>query len=280
MAPQCRGESEDSAVINLFSVVLIGFVLGMRHATDADHVIAVSTIVSRERRISSAVLVGALWGIGHSITIFLVGSAIILFDVVIPPRLGLSMEFSVAVMLILLGAFNLSALRKSLADTSPAAPHPTPLFHTHVHGDGVLLHAHHLESPAHHHTGDEPLAIRIPVALRRLGLFSSLRPLIVGIVHGLAGSAAIALLVLTTIPSPLWGLAYLLVFGLGTVAGMMLITVANGMPFTLTAGRFTLVNRYLGFATGLLSLGFGLFLAYQIGVLNGLFSSQPTWTPG
>ena len=106
-----------------------------------------------------------------------------------------------------------------------------------------------------------------------------MRPLVVGLVHGLAGSAAVALLVLATIRDPLWAVAYLLLFGVGTIVGMMLITAAIGLPFVYTARRFVRLHRYLGVASGLLSLGLGLFLAYQIGLGDGLFSGTPRWTP-
>ncbi|HWN13259.1 MAG TPA: hypothetical protein VNU02_05325 [Candidatus Dormibacteraeota bacterium] len=95
------------------------------------------------------------------------------------------------------------------------------------------------------------------------------RPLVVGVIHGLAGSAAVALLVLATIREPMWALAYLTIFGLGTIAGMMVITLAIAAPFAYTAARFGRLNRYLGVASGLLSVGFGLFLVYQIGFVGG-----------
>jgi high-affinity nickel-transport protein len=113
----------------------------------------------------------------------------------------------------------------------------------------------------------------------KLGMYQVLRPLVVGLVHGLAGSAAVALLVLTTIRQPRWAVAYLLVFGIGTIAGMMLITAAIAVPFTYASHRFTNLNRTLRVATGLLSLAFGLFLTYQIGIVHGLFTSHPQWTP-
>ena len=100
-----------------------------------------------------------------------------------------------------------------------------------------------------------------------------------GVVHGLAGSAAVALLVLTAIENPWWGMVYLLLFGVGTVAGMMLITVAIAAPFAYSMGRFPRFNAYLRVASGLLSLGFGLFLMYYIGYVDGLFGNNPTWTP-
>jgi sulfite exporter TauE/SafE len=118
-----------------------------------------------------------------------------------------------------------------------------------------------------------------PQWLKTLGLFHILRPLTVGIVHGLAGSAAVALLVLTTIHRPSWAIGYLLIFGLGTVAGMMLITAAIALPFAYTLQHFVRLNRGLAMASGMLSLSFGLFLCYHIGIVDGLFTSHPNWTP-
>src|SRR5919202_680871 len=96
-------------MLSSLSVLALGFILGMRHATDADHVVAVTTIVSHQRSIARAAGVGALWGVGHTATILLVGGAIIVFRLAIPPRLGLAMEFGVAVMLVLLGVRSLRA---------------------------------------------------------------------------------------------------------------------------------------------------------------------------
>src|SRR6202165_4629353 len=106
-------------MITLFSIIALGFFLGMRHATDPDHVIAVTTIVSRQRSVRHAALIGALWGVGHTITIFIVGSAIILFGLVIPPRVGLTMELSVGLMLVLLGILNLSGIIHWITETFP-----------------------------------------------------------------------------------------------------------------------------------------------------------------
>jgi len=269
--PTLLEDDMDAPVINLFSIVLLGFFLGMRHATDPDHVIAVSTIVSRERSTRGAVLIGAIWGIGHSITIVLVGGAIIAFDLVIPTRVGLSMEFSVALMLILLGVLNLTGVLQWISGTLHSHPHR--------HGNLEHTHLHRHDAAAHDHENAAAPVGWLDDTMSRMGMFGTLRPLAVGVVHGLAGSAAIALLVLTTIPSPIWAVAYLIVFGAGTIVGMMLITAANAVPFTLTARRFTLVNRYLGVASGLASVGFGLFLAYHIGVVDGLFGRHPVWTP-
>ena len=113
----------------------------------------------------------------------------------------------------------------------------------------------------------------------RLGLYQGVRPLVVGLVLALAGSLAVALLVLAALSDPRWATGYLLVFGLGTVAGVMLITAAVAVPFVSTRKRFARVNRYLATASGVLSLAFRRFLAYQIGVVDGLFSHEPHGTP-
>jgi high-affinity nickel-transport protein len=259
----------------------LGLILGMRHATDPDHVIAVATIVSRQRSPWSAALIGILWGIGHTVTIMLVGSAIIVFGVVIPPRVGLAMEFSVALMLILLGILTLSGRMQQLtAILSPArASNGGVHTHHHSHSDYIHDHPHGHQPESHGHPETQTPLWGIDHALGRLGVYQTLRPLVVGVVHGLAGSAAVALLVLATIRDPAWAIGYLLLFGLGTIAGMMLITAAIGLPFAYTASRFAVVHRYLGVASGLLSLGLGLFLAFQIGLSDGLFTGTPQWAP-
>jgi hypothetical protein len=267
----------------LLSVLLFGFFLGMRHATDADHVIAVATIVSRQRSMWAAAWTGVLWGVGHTLTILAVGSAIILFGLVIPPHIGLGMEFSVAIMLVLLGILTLTGvtgrIQEGLSGASHASEGERPHAHLHTHGDYVHTHVHSHSPGAHGHLEEATPQARLDSALGRFGAYQILRPLIVGLVHGLAGSAAVALLVLAAIRDPWWATGYLLIFGLGTIAGMMLITVAVGVPFAVTANRFTWLNRHLATASGLLSLGFGLWLAYQIGVVDGLFSATPHWSP-
>ena len=111
----------------------------------------------------------------------------------------------------------------------------------------------------------------------RIGIYQLVRPLVVGIVHGLAGSAAIALLVLATIQSSGWALLYLLVFGLGTIGGMLLITAAIGVPFAAGGRRFARAHRGLRLASGAISLVFGIFFAYEAGVTGGLFrGGSPT----
>jgi ABC-type nickel/cobalt efflux system permease component RcnA len=268
-------------MIGVLSIIALGFFLGMRHATDPDHVIAVTTIVSRERSIGAAAWIGALWGLGHTITIFAVGAGIILVGWVIPTRLGLSMEFSVGLMLILLGILNLTGMLQWVNDQFLTSSPGSPSVHSHPHSHGGHVHTHpHVHSPeSHSHSTENTSLGFLDRAFGKLGVYQVLRPLVVGLVHGLAGSAAVALLVLTTIRQPRWAVAYLLVFGIGTIAGMMLITAAIAVPFTYASNRFTNLNRTLRIATGLLSLAFGLFLTYQIGIVHGLFSSHPQWTP-
>lgn len=265
-------------MITLLSIIGLGFFLGMRHATDPDHVIAVTTIVSRQQSMRSAAMIGVLWGVGHTITIFLIGSAIILFDLVIPPKVGLTMELSVGLMLILLGILNLSGMLRWISETvSPlqAGKHS----HSHSHGDYVHSHPHVHSPEKHGHAEDATPVGWMDRTFGRLGVFQAVRPLAVGIVHGLAGSAAVALLVLTTIRVPLWAVLYLLVFGLGTIAGMMLVTAAIAMPFTFSEKRFVRVNRGLALVSGLVSLVFGLFVVYQTGIFSGLLTGNPQWQP-
>jgi nickel/cobalt exporter len=233
----------------------LGLLLGMRHSTDPDHVVAVSTIVSKQRSIRQAGLIGTIWGLGHTLTIFAVGSMIILFGVVIPPRLGLSMEFSVALMLILLGVLNLTGVMQRVTSylTRNRKPATAPTL-----------------------SRAETLLDR---SVGQFGVYQCVRPLVIGIVHGLAGSAAVALLVLSTIHSPVWATIYLLIFGAGTMVGMMCMTAVMAVPLAYAGSRFTSVSRVFSVASGVVSVCFGFFLVYQLGFLGGLFTSHPQWTP-
>lgn len=270
-------------MITFLSILVLGFFLGMRHATDPDHVIAVTTIVARQRNVKDAAVIGGLWGIGHTLTILLVGSAIVLFGLVIPPRLGLTMELSVGLMLILLGVLNLTGVLKwvtqSLTPASVALGDAHAHSHIHAHGDYIHTHPHSHAPENHGHAETATPVGWLDRTLGNLGLYQALRPLAVGVVHGLAGSAAVALLVLTTIRVPGWAVAYLLVFGVGTIAGMMLITAAIAVPFAVSQPRFHRLNRGLSVASGVISLIFGLFIVYQMGFVNGLFGAHPNWKP-
>jgi high-affinity nickel permease len=255
------------------AITVLGFLLGMRHATDPDHVIAVSTIVNKQTGVSRAGLIGVIWGLGHTLTIFCVGAAIILFRVAIPVRLGLAMEFSVGLMLIVLGTLNLTGvLQRTMERFFPRAVDANVMELDRRQADPVST------SATSGFVGTGTVGFAEPV-LRSIGLFKLLRPLVVGIVHGLAGSAAVALVVMTTIPDPWREIGYLLIFGFGTVIGMMVISSLIALPFVYTARRMAGWSRGMAIATSLLSISFGVFLSCQIGIEGGLFSAHPNWIP-
>jgi len=234
--------------LSAVSVLSLGLVLGLKHALDADHLAAVTTIVSERKSLLSSSLVGGLWGIGHTISLLIAGVAVILLHLEIGERLALALEFGVALMLIALGANALYKLARG------GRLH----LHAHHHGGHTHLHPHiHTDAPE-------------PEPQTHHGFRLNARPLVVGMVHGLAGSATLMLLVLSTIPSPLIGFTYIAVFGLGSIGGMMLMSSLVGLPIHLTAMRFTRANFAVRALAGLFSLGFGLFMAYQIGFINGL----------
>lgn len=231
------------------SVLAFGLVLGLKHAVEADHLAAVTTIVSERKSILGASLVGGLWGMGHTLSLLVAGIAVILFHLRISEQTALALEFCVGLMLVALGA---NALRKLLRGGA---------LHLHWHRHGKHIHAH-----PHVHDGvDEPDAPHTHHGLRL-----SARPFLVGMVHGLAGSAALMLLVLSTISSPLAGLLYVLVFGIGSVGGMMLMSALVGLPLRFTATRFARAHFVVRCLAGLFSLSFGLFMVYQIGIKDGL----------
>ncbi|MFZ0951952.1 MAG: high-affinity nickel-transport family protein [Candidatus Sulfotelmatobacter sp.] len=267
-------------MVGFLSILAVGFFLGMRHATDPDHVIAVTTIVSNQRNRMRAAMIGAFWGLGHTVTIFVVGAGIILFNLVIPVRIGLSMELSVAVMLIILGLANVAGFLRSMP-VGPVDAHNGAEVHSHAHSHGDYIHSHpHAHQPeSHPHTADQTPLAWLDRAFGRIGVYQYLRPFVVGVVHGLAGSAAVALLVLTTIRNVHWAVAYLLIFGVGTIAGMMLITMSLASAFTMVGKGRETFSRRLALGSGLLSLGFGLFVAYEICFVNGLFTSHAQWIP-
>ncbi len=227
----------------LIGLLGLGLILGLRHALDPDHIAAVSTIVSESRSVRRSSLVGAIWGLGHTMSLLIAGVLVIALKVQISDRVALWMEFAVALMLILLG---LKAMLKPLRGWR---------IHVHQHAHGGSSHSHvHLHRPSEEHVHQHRHLIR-----------SGARPFLVGMVHGMAGSAALMILVLATIPSAVAALIYIAVFGLGSVGGMLIMSSLISLPFILTRQRFKVLSEGLQVAVGLFSLGFGLFLSWQYG---------------
>ena len=222
--------------LSTFSVLVIGFVLGLQHATEADHLAAVSTIVSEKKNLFTASLVGGLWGIGHTISLFAVGLLVILLKFQISESVEAKLEACVGAMLVLLG---LNALRKLFRASKVHVHSHEHDGHKHVH-----FHTHGKDSERSHH---------------RL----SPRSIVIGMVHGLAGSAALMLLVVPTISSPAIALLYIIIFGIGSIGGMMAMSFLIGLPFHFTAGRFDVLNRGIRMIAGIFSLGLGFSIIYE-----------------
>jgi high-affinity nickel-transport protein len=244
----------------------LGLFLGMRHATDADHVIAVTTIVTRQRDLAAAAVTGLLWGLGHSLTVVAVGGAIIVFNVTVPPSLERGMEISVGAMVIALGLTNVAAFLNLRPSIWRRLARSSNHIHTHPHSHGDYVHTHpHGHTPEQHPHADEetPLA-RLDRRFGRWRWYAHLRPVVIGVVHGLAGSAAVSLLVVAAVREPGWAVAYLVVFGLGTVAGMMIVTVSIASAVRLAGGATERMSRRLGLAAGLAAVVFGVIFTYRV----------------
>ena len=244
---------EQLAELGLLAALVLGILLGSKHSLDPDHVVAVSTIVSEYKNPLRSFWVGISWGLGHTTTLLIIGIVIIALRLTIPERMALLFEFTVGVMLVGLGIQVIYSFRKKKV-------------HQHAHGHEEEAHHHfhsHSKSPEHVPEHHNTHGIGKPF-LRR-------KSYVIGLVHGLAGSAALMLLVLASIESPIAGLAYILLFGLGSVLSMGIMTVIIGLPFVMSAGRLPNFNRTIQFAVGSLSILFGGFLMYQIGFVDGLF---------
>ncbi len=228
------------------TTLILGFTLGVKHALDADHVVAISTIVGENRHPLKAALVGTFWGIGHTATLFLVGLLVMIFKLSIPDQLALSMEFLVGIILVMLGVQTLWKYRRKKVHA-----------HTHDHAGEKSVHRHF-----HAHAGD--------AEHRHHHLAHERKSLLVGMVHGLAGSAALMLLVLSTIRSPLEGAIYILVFGFGSILGMMLVSLLIGLPFALSAQRLASLNRAIRLIAGAVSVLLGITVMFEIGFVEGL----------
>lgn len=225
-----------------------GLLLGIQHALDPDHLIAVSTIVSEHKSFKWASLIGAFWGLGHTTTLFIVGLLVVGLRLTIPPRLAGGLEMLVAAMLIVLG---INVLRRAFVTERIH-------LHTHTHNPETHTHVHAHDNPKEGHAHTHPLK-------------TMRRPFLVGMVHGLAGSAALMLLVLSTIDAPLPALIYIVIFGLGSIGGMLLLSGIISVPFVLTARRFAAMNRSIRILAGVSSVVFGLFLGWEIGSDLGFF---------
>ncbi len=218
-------------MISLDSLLALGFLLGLRHAMEADHLAAISTIVTQRRSLLSSSLVGALWGLGHTLALLIAGIGVLLLRYQLTDRMAHALELCVGVMLVFLGADVLRNLVRRGAS------------HTHEHTTGQ--------------------------SRPRSDVWLAARPLLVGMVHGLAGSAPLLLLTLTVMSSPLAAFSYIAVFGIGSIMGMTMMSVLVSVPARLTV-QFARTNLAVRGLSGLLSVGLGLFIVYENGVLNRL----------
>ncbi len=237
------------SAVSTLTILGFGFLVGLKHATEADHLAAVSTIVTERRSLWSSIFVGGIWGLGHTISLFLAGVVVLLLNFQISERTERFLEFCVGIMLFVLGLNVLIKLLKG------GQIH----FHSHEHARHEHVHPHthenlNTQEPGTHH-----------------GFSFNPRALIIGMVHGLAGSAALMLLVIPTIDSKLIGLLYIIVFGIGSIGGMMLMSLLVALPFHLTASRFNRFNYILQSIAGLVSIALGLYIIYEKGVTENLF---------
>ena len=232
--------------VGFLTVLALGFVLGMKHALDADHVVAVSTIVSKNQSFLSSSIIGAFWGLGHTVTLFGVGLAILTLKITISDTMALAMELAVGIMLVFLGGIVAAGLIREHLHLHPHQHDGRAHLHLHVHPP--------VEPHGHQH------------AIRR-----GYRSMAVGMVHGLAGSAALMLLVVSSIHSVMEGLGYILIFGIGSLVGMMLISMLISIPFIFSAVHFNRLNKALTAFASLASIGLGTLLIYEIGFVKGLF---------
>lgn len=247
--------SPSFASIGALGILGLGLVYGLKHATEADHIVAVSTIVSEHRKLGRAAIVGALWGAGHTASLVLVGTIVVALRVAIPERVATWLEFAVALMIIGLGVM---AFRRASSGRTN--------FHLHRHGHSNDSHSH-----IHFHEAEaaRESSSSHSHAVVRIGI----KPAMVGAVHGLAGSAALTLLVLTQIGSPLVGLLYLAVFGIGSIVGMLLMSGLVGLPFVLSSRKLGGIHYRLQMLAGVLSVAFGFWYAYETGIVGGLLKA-------
>lgn len=242
------------------SAMLLGFLLGLQHATDPDHLVAVATILTRERRFTDGALIGVLWGAGHMTTLTIVGAIIIGLKLTVSPAVGGGLELLVAAMLIVLGVLRLRDALRGL-ETVP----PGHLVADHDHGGGAgVVHSHpHAHDSEHTHEHAHVHPSRWLAKLGWRGGWPAGRALVVGAIHGLAGSAAVSLLVLATLRSTVSAFVYLLIFGIGTILGMTLLTAVMAFPVSM-ALRYRRARQALALCAGIGSIAFGLVYGYRL----------------
>lgn len=227
--------------------LLLGFVLGLEHATDPDHVVAVTTVVTEHQDLRKTSTVGLFWGLGHTATVFVFGSLILVGVLAIPPPVAAAAEFLVGIVLVLLGGTILFQWVRERLHAHPHAHDAQVHEHVHLHrADGTT------REPEHEHVARH---------LRRVN-----KPFLIGMVHGLAGTAALALLVLASVRDLWVGVVYLVLFGVGSILGMMVMSSIIGLPFVLSAKRFARFNGAIKIVAGLVSIGLGIFIMTSIGL--------------
>ena len=248
----CRVRPGQSRVTAL-SLLFVGLLLGMQHATEADHLAAVATLATRETSLAQTLRQGLAWGIGHALTLFAFGAAVLVLGQAISPGLSRALETAVGVMLILLGA---DVLRRLARDRIH--------FHVHRHErDGAHVHAH-----SHRDEGPHTESAH----LHRHAARWPLRALAVGVMHGLAGSAALVVLTLQRIPSLGLGVAYIALFGIGSIAGMALLSLAIAVPLRLSSTYLTRMHRTVSALVALFSCVLGASMVVEIGYLKTLLA--------
>lgn len=251
---------------SLWEILALGLLLGVRHALDADHLVAVSTIVSEYRNPLRAIWIGVSWGLGHTTTLLLCGIGLLFLNLQVPEHISLLMEYLVGGMLVLLGVQTLLAFRRRKVHIHPHH-HQDDDSETHRH-----FHSHEKTGEHVHHNSNRWVSLsRLIVAgvtpgehqaMNKRGVmkpFFRLKSYLVGTVHGLAGSAALMLLVLAGMRSTWSGVIYILVFGLGTALSMAVISIFISLPFS-ASGRMPQLNRVIQATAGIVSIIFGLVL--------------------
>ena len=237
--------------MSTLSILLVGFLLGMKHATEADHLAAVATLATRQSTLPQTVRQGVAWGIGHTFVLLAVGTVVLSLGRAVPERMAEALEFCVGVMLVVLGLDVLWRLIRQRIHV-----------HVHRHGSGVRhIHAHAHGGEADH--GLSPHEHRHPPRL-------PLRALVIGMIHGMAGSAAMLLLSLASAATVAAGLLYIAVFGVGSILGMAVLSAAIAVPLRLSARLLTWLHNGLNAAVGFFTLVLGLFMVYRIGIAGGL----------